>query len=166
MTEDRREFPNLYPSDEWSEITKFRYTTTLVLHRKPEALEKRKHGRDALYVVSQPYTVEFDLDSSNRTVTVPAGLLTDLVSVPSIARGIVGRVGPHLEAAIVHDFLYGAWEDLDIEADKAHRQFADRLMLAGMEAANIGWFKRNLIYGAIRMLGWSAYSSETPVRWE
>ena len=65
------------------------------------------------YIVDQDYTVSFDVDDVEKTLTVPRGMLTDLASVPRVARGRVGKVGPHLAASIVHDFLFIAWQLLD-----------------------------------------------------
>ena len=156
-------FGSPYPDGDWSEITAFTYETPLHLYRAIEAVQIRE-GEDANCIVSQPYTVSFILDDERHEITVPRGMLTDLSSVPRLARWIVGRVGPHLEASIVQDFLYIAWQDVEpktpIERD---RKFADQLMLAAMREANVG--KAWLIHRAIRTFGWSAYKSPDPHRY-
>lgn len=74
-----------------------------------------------------------DTEEDRRSITVSKGMLTDLASVPRCFRWYAGRVGPHLEAAIVHDFLYVAWQDLKEMCPKpGMRFFADRIMLAAM----------------------------------
>ena len=87
-------------------------------------------------------------------VRIPQGLLTDLASVPRGFRGIVGRVGPHLEAAIVHDFMYGdrVRTEYPIFTHWTRKQ-ADQLFLAGMKKAGVGWALRHLIYRAVRIGG-------------
>ena len=153
------EFDNPYPELGWKEITNFEYKSPLVLYRSIETVQYRGGKEDADYIVALPYTVSFKLDGKTRSLTVPKGMLTDLASVPSLARSIIGRVGPHLEAAIVHDFLYIAWQNLnDHGARKEDQKFADKLMDVAMEEAKVGRIKRNLIYGALWAAGWIAYS--------
>lgn len=161
-TKDRHshvpDFDDPYPEPGWKEITDFEYRSPLVLYRSSKAVRYRGGRRDADYIVAVPYTVSFKLDDTMRSLTVPKGMLTDLASVPPLARSIVGRVGPHLEAAIVHDFLYIAWQDVaDRNARRADRAFADKLMRVAMRTARVRPCRRNLIYGAIRAGGWWAY---------
>jgi hypothetical protein len=76
--------------------------------------------RESQYILAREYRVELTLDSRHaHTITVPAGMLTDLASVPAFGRSIVGRVGPHLEAAIVDDFtLSGLARPAGHDADR------------------------------------------------
>ncbi len=144
-------------------ITDFEYVTPLWLYRSATAVQFRSGKADADYVVARPYTVHFKLDGDERVITVPQGMLTDLASVPAAARSLVGRVGPHLEASIVHDFLYIAWQDLPgVEARKDDRDFADELMRVAMIKAKVGWFKRTLIHSAVRLAGWFVYRGANP----
>jgi hypothetical protein len=159
----------LYPYYNLAEasIVDFRYITPLVLKRTVEALKARS-GEDGDYIVAQPYSVEFRVEGRNEwnTVTVPAGLITDLASVPRIARSVIDRVGPHLEAAIVHDYLYVAWQDIPgRDARDQDRYFADQLFLAGMVAAGVSWTKRNLIYRAVRTFGSPVYRGLNSARY-
>jgi len=155
---------NPYPQQAWSAIINFRYITDLRLLRLAEQRDLDV-PRETQYIIAREYRVELTLDSGRvHTVAVPAGMLTDLASVPSFARGIVGRVGPHLEAAIVHDFLYRVWRDLPgVTPNAEMHRFADAVMLAGMQAAGMGW-KAKLIHAALRVAGKRAFfgSSMTP----
>ena len=156
-------FDDPYPRREWEEITDVAYLTALELYRDKDALKMRGGQGDADYVVSRPYSIGFKLDGEERTITVPRGMLTDLASVPSLARSVVGRVGRHLEASIVHDFLYIAWQDLPGgEPRREDRRFADELMLAAMECAKVRGFRRQVIYRAVRAFGWPAYAGRNP----
>ena len=93
-------------------------------------------------------------------------MLTDLSSVPWFLRWFVGRVGPHLEASIVHDFLYIAWQDLGTRGAKPEDSaFADKLLCVGMEAAEVGWIKRSFIYLGVKLFGWCAYQQPNPERY-
>lgn len=151
-------FDGPYPKT-WSEISGFSYDTPLQLRRDIKAVKTRRK-KDADYIVAADYTVSFKVDGRPARVTVPAGMATDLASVPRFSRSVVGRVGPHLEASIVHDYLYIAWQDLDGHgARKQDRDFADELLRVAMDEAKVG--KRNLfiIHRAVRLFGWSVYQS-------
>lgn len=151
------EFDNPYPKREWSQITDFRYDTPLVLYRGIEAV-KKADGRDADYISLRPYTIRYRLDGDQHSITVPPGMLTDLASVPRAGRWLIGRVGPHLEASIVHDFLYIAWQDIPgYGAREDDRAFADELFRVGMKQAKVSGFKKAMIYRAVRWFGGGTY---------
>lgn len=155
------EFANPYPNPGWQEITDFEYQSPLVLYRHIDAVKYRGDKEDADYIVALPYTVNFKLDGAARSITVPKGMLTNLASVPWWARWAVSRVGPHLEASIVHDFLYIAWQNLKGYTAKVEDQkFADALMDKAMEKAKVGRITRNMISGALWLRGWSKYKKE------
>ncbi len=141
-----------YPPD-WRDLGAVRFLTDLVLLRLKDAVQMRD-GEDADYIVGEDYTISLVVDGMEWGITVPAGLITDLTSVPALLRWYVGRVGPWLEAAIVHDYLYIAWQDVEgrkpLDRDRA---FADLVMLRAMEAAKVGLVRRWLIYGAVRAFG-------------
>ena len=85
-------------------------------------------------------------------------MLTDLASTLAPTRPLISQVGPHLEASIVHGFLYIAWQDLGGgEARSEDRRFADKLMRIAMKAANVSSWKRFLIYNAVRIGGGGVY---------
>ena len=153
--------PNPYPSRYWKKITQFRYTTPLILRRNVDALLNRPDpDKDAYYVVHKPYTVRYRLDNKNHSLTVPAGFLTDLVSAPRLAAWFkIRRVGPYLEAAIVHDYLYVAWQYLKAQKNRKARKkdwhFSNKLMLSAMEEANVSISQRQKIFNAV----------ESPIAW-
>jgi hypothetical protein len=157
---------NPYPSPGWEEISDFEYLTPLRLYRDAKAVPMRD-GEDAEYVVSDDYRVRYRLDGKPREITVPAGMLTDLASVPRVARWLVDRVGPHLEAAIVHDFLYIAWQDVagGRGAREEDRRFADELMRVAMESAKVGATSRFVIHNAVRSFGGRAFEEPNERRY-
>jgi hypothetical protein len=86
--------------------------------------------------------------------------------VPRVARWLVDRVGPHLEAAIVHDFLYIAWQDVaGGGAREEDRRFADELMRVAMESAKVGATSRFVIHNAVRSFGRRAYEEPNERRY-
>lgn len=144
--------PDPYPG-EFQEVTEFVYESRLVLAREPEALEDAARAKVS-YIVDEDYTVSYKVDGERRSLTVPRGMLTDLASVPSVARSIIGRVGPHLEASIVHDYLYVAWQLFDgREPRKVDYRFANEVMYAGMRAADCSWLQRTAVKVAFGMPG-------------
>ena len=152
---------NPYPDDYAGEaIGEFEYLTPLVLRREVDAVEMRGGKDDADYIVGADYKVRFRIagETAKRTIVVPRGMLTDLASVPRFAQSIVSRVGPHLEASIVHDFLYVAWQDIaGAAARKADWNFADELFRVAMKAAAVDLDQIVAIHGAVRFFGWPVY---------
>ncbi|MHA3913801.1 DUF1353 domain-containing protein [Halovulum sp. GXIMD14793] len=150
------------PADPYPEhpgrVSDFSYEDGLMLLRLKDAVSARK-GRDADYIVGADYTITYHLDGTGpHKITVPRGMMTDLVSVPPLFRTWVGRVGPYLEAAIVHDYLYIAWQDEDGGVPrKQDRRFADQLFLVGMRAAKVRSYSAWPIYVAVRLMGGFAY---------
>ncbi|MEL7344876.1 MAG: DUF1353 domain-containing protein, partial [Pseudomonadota bacterium] len=149
-------FDDPYPQGRVT-ITDFHYDTALVLLRLTEGADMEPNvrqwfnrNREAKYVVAGSYTVRWQgANGEAGTIVVPRGMMTDLTSVPPLFRGLVNRVGPWLEAAIVHDFLCIAWRTMDGRGTAARRLFADHIMWAAMDKANVGTTK-HLIYRAIR----------------
>ena len=165
--------PNPYPSRRWKKITQFRYTTPLILRRNVDALLNRPDpNKDTYYVVHKPYTVRYRLDNKSHSLTVPAGFLTDLVSAPRWA-GLVNirRVGPYLEAAIVHDYLYVAWQHLEARKNRRARRkdwhFSNRLMRSAMKEAKVKRSRRRRIFKAVESeIAWGNYRDPNPRSFE
>jgi len=131
------QIPDPYRPD-FERITDFEYRSRLALVREPKKVRPA-----ARYVVSEPYTVRFKVDGQQETLTVPRGMVTDLVSVPRFGRWAVGQAGRALEAAIVHDFLYIAWQLFPgREPRREHWRYANHLMYAGLDALGNGWRDR------------------------
>jgi hypothetical protein len=161
------DFTNPYTDEKWKEITEFKYDTPLRLYRAIETVQQRD-GDDADYLVAEPYSVRIRLDDRPyMRITVPKGLVTDLASVPRFAQSVVGRVGPHLEASIVHDFMYVAWQCKCMAgrgAKDKDRRFADEVFLAGMKEAGMEWVDRQSIYEVVRLAGDVVYKAGDAVR--
>ena len=146
----------IYP-EKATEIVNFNYLDDLVLTRRINAVKTRK-GSDAKYIVIKDYRVRLDLKEIPEGkefchyVLVPENMTTDLASVPFCFRWIVSRVGPHLEACIVHDWLYMAWQTENLDSTVLrkkrvqYRKFSDDVLNAGMKKANVDPFRRILIY--------------------
>lgn len=157
--------PSAYPQEP-VKVLHFTYFDDLLLTRKIAAVKNRK-SEDANYVVTKDYCSEVTIQDQNGNqsqfpIEVPRCLITDLASVPKLARWFVGRVGPHLEASIVHDWLYVAWQDnvpqvQNLTPTDAMRCFADEVYLVGMRAAKVSRWKSWLIHKAVRISGKSSF---------
>ena len=166
MRQNHPDWPtNPYP-DEWQEITGFDYRSALSLLRPLNTVSHRL-GEDADYILQRDFLFDYTLDGGDvRRIVVPRGLITDLTSVPRLLRVFVGRVGPWLEAAILHDYLYIAWQDVPgLGARPRDRLFADRMMLCAMQEAGVGWFDRTVIYLAVRTFGAATYAERDEKRY-
>ncbi len=149
-----------YPAPGWKCITGFRFKTDLCLTRLQERDPRFKSEKQ--YLVAKDYIIRVELDGSTvQVITVPRGTVTDLASVPRIFRWYVGRVGRHLEASIVHDWLYVAWQEHRLPPTDNMRLFSDRIMLAGMQASGMGC-KAYAIYWAIRAFGTCVFYGRNP----
>ncbi len=113
----------------WAGISGFRYESDLKLARRKDGLPQV--SREAQYIVAKDHSVSFCLDGERRRIRVTKGTLTDLASVPRPFRILVGRVGPHLEAAIVHDYQYIAWQRAGLAPDEADAAFHGRTHARG-----------------------------------
>ena len=140
-------------------VTGFRYLNDLHLTRQISAVKARR-GRDANYVVAKNFEAEVQLESEGGEpypICVPADFRTDLASVPPLARGYIGRVGPHLEASVIHDWLYVAWREEKRRPTEQMRRFADDVFLFAMAEAKVGQLTRSVIYKAVAWFGWKAF---------
>ena len=157
--------PDPYPGGPVA-VRKFRYEQSLVLLRLKTAIKTRS-DEDAHFIVAADYRVTWtDGDGTEVEIVVPRGMLTDLASVPPVFRSLVSRVGPWLEAAVVHDFLTIAWRVLDGDGTAQRRLFADDVMWAAMDAAKVSWWRKRLIYGAVRAAALVFYPRrEPPAPW-
>ena len=120
-------------------VSDFRYLESL-------HVERRVVGNGKLFWVSRDYTVEFLLDGVATPYTVPAGTPTDFASIPSAAQGIVQVLGPHIEAAVVHDKMCidrGPWSS---------RTAAD-IFNEAMKAADVAAWRRTIMYRAVLWFG-------------
>ena len=144
-------------------IDGFLYSDWLVLGRSPSTL--KRGNREAMYVVMEDYTVTLAYEGRYMQparadpITVPKGMTTDMASVPKIFRNIIGRIGPHLEACIVHDWLYIAWQMQDRMPTREDHDFANRVLYAGLKAAKCHWVTRVGMWIAMEFpfISWSVF---------
>ena len=153
-----------FPSHSIDKITEFKYLDELrfVRHAQVHVDKVPK----SLWQLSANFRVQMKIHPEvGRPVVwkikVPRGLFTDLTSVPEALWSVVGPIGTHLEASVVHDYLYMAWTDYRDEALKRDWNFADSVFEAGMEASDVDPFDHTVIFSAVRLLGWGVFKSKS-----
>ena len=73
----------------------------------------------------------YEIKRTGKTITVPAGFVTDFASVPWYARSLISVLGRHSIPAIVHDYLY--WEQ------RCTRDQADAILREAMNEYSSSW---------------------------
>lgn len=81
-----------------------------------------------------------------RVITVPAGFITDLASIPQFLWNILPPIGKYDRAAVLHDFLYRMGGVTKAQADGVLKEV--------MEFRQVAWATRWAIYAGVRTGGW------------
>ena len=117
-----------------------------------------KNGR-SLWGLHDP--LSYAPQDRRHTVTVPAGFVTDLTSVPRFAWMVLPPDGPSVKAAVIHDFLYatsgtGSWKrhPTAITRERPYsRPEADNILREALKNRGVGVLRRNIIWVAVRVGG-------------
>lgn len=101
--------------------------------------------------------VVYRIGSSEISLTVPRGFVTDFASIPQLfwSTGLAPD-GRYSKAALIHDYLY--W------TQRCTRRQADNILLIAMKESEVGRAARTLIYGAVRLGGAGAWSANARAR--
>lgn len=102
------------------------------------------HGDDWRLVLPLIY-----LRSDYTAITVPAGFITDLASIPRLLHPLIPVNGKHRAAAVLHDYLYAM--------QTMPRAQCDAIFLEAMEACGVRWTQRWAMYSAVRVGGWAPW---------
>lgn len=107
-------------------------------------------------------------DDPKELITVPAGFVTDLASVPRPVWSIYPPDGPWVKAAVVHDFLYdtggsGLWNQSTgiTRVAPYSRAEADHVLREAMADRGVGPWERSVIWSAVRLGGGRAWGRQT-----
>ncbi|EBL9832047.1 phage tail protein [Salmonella enterica] len=98
--------------------------------------------------VHEPFAFYLSDDESD-VISVPAGFVTDLATVPRIFWVLLPPDGKYAKAAIIHDYLY----DNALRTKKE----ADKIFLDGMAVLGVPKWKRIIMYWAVRLFGRGMY---------
>ncbi|HFW3711885.1 TPA: DUF1353 domain-containing protein [Salmonella enterica subsp. enterica serovar 6,7:y:-] len=103
--------------------------------------------------VYEPFELYLSEDISD-IISVPAGFVTDLATVPRIFWTLMPPDGKYAKAAIIHDWMY----DNALRTKKE----ADKIFLDGMTVLGVPRWKRTIMYYAVRLFGKGMYNRKTP----
>ena len=96
-------------------------------------------------------------EAGGRTISVPAGFLFDLSSVPRVLWGLIAPFELSIVAPLVHDFLYSYQGSLpagSVTPPHAYsRAEADRLFRTTMEQEGVTAWRRQAAYASVRAFG-------------
>lgn len=165
-----RMFPRLEP---YTEAHK-RYFETML----PKGVVMPK-VREDIFILTEDFTVTWMLDDGTwLSLTIPAGFITDVASIPWLLTLLKKRDGVIRVAAIPHDLCYQLKEllvKLGIikvwteykgwavpQGLKWGKRESDKLFAKIMKAFNVKL--SGLVYSGVRFGGWFAYWSNDPVR--
>ena len=109
-------------------------------------LENACDDDEGKWLVAHPLIYQSDIIED--AITVPFGFQTDLASIPRlpIIYWLTGNTSQ--AAAVVHDYLY-------VTHVKVSRRTADRVLLEASELTRVSWWRRVLMYLAVRLFGGS-----------
>ena len=85
-----------------------------------------------------------------RQITVPAGFITDLASIPPLLRPVFDPADASRLPAVLHDWLYCRKETT--------RAQADGLFLEALKRSGVGLVRRWAMYAGVRAGGWLYWS--------
>lgn len=106
------------------------------------------------WIVKEPLI--YIIGSSQDSVTVPVGFVTDMASIPPILRSLIQQNGPYLLPAVVHDYLY--W------TQTCTRGQADSIFRLAMIENEVAPADREAIFAAVRAAGRFAWDANTEER--
>ena len=116
-------------------------------------------GKD-YYQITQSFRYYLSEDQKDVWGYVPAGFLTDGASVPRPLWWLIAPFGVHGQAAVLHDILCETGTMFRNEIPyEVSRKEADQIFRDAMKATRVSWWKRNLMYGAVRL--WSTFGFQT-----
>ncbi len=118
--------------------------------RTPLVLEADR--RPDNWIVRAPLV--WEADSDGERITVPAGTLTDLASIPQFLRNI-GFLDPNGHSrlpAVLHDYLYRGGT-VDRTGERVTRAQADALLRAALLSEGAGQSVATIFYLAVRSCG-------------
>ena len=114
------------------------------------------------WLLIHPFTYEIGSEGSGRSISVPAGFVTDFASVPRFFWRLLPPTGKYGKASVLHDYLYqggGVTEEV-MEQDHTFtvispvtRKQADDIFLEAMIVLGVNTWTRRMIYWGVRMGG-------------
>lgn len=110
----------------------------------PKRLEGRFVGNGQWKLI-RPFIYHSEIGGE---IEVPIDFISDGASIPRLSQVIVGSPwsGKFVEAAVIHDWGY--------HIQKLPRKKVDLIFLEAMKILKVPFWKRRVIFRAVRMFGW------------
>lgn len=86
---------------------------------------------------------------AEEMIIVPSGFITDLASIPWLARTIVPHQRAERMPAVVHDFLF-------VIQDRTLPE-VDRIIKEAMQDTGVGWYARTMINTGLAIGSWAPW---------
>ncbi len=122
-----------------------------------------RNGR-SLWALQRALTYQTGADPS-EIITVPAGFVTDLASIPRPIWSFFPPDGPWVKGAVIHDFLYytqgtGLWYGRrGVSRSRPYtRAESDAILREAMADRGIGAWAQFVIWAAARLGGWIGWA--------
>lgn len=138
------------------------FTGKLVLVLLQDKLHPSIRAGRSLWGVERPMTYR---TIAGDTITVPAGMVTDLASIPAPISALLPPDGPWTQAAVVHDLCYrssgtGVWHGRRAFSRTVlyTRAECDGLLLEAMQALGLSGWRVEAIYLGVRVGGAAGFS--------
>lgn len=121
------------------------FTELLLVEQLPNGFWKIE--RDLVYFVGE--------EGSEDKITVSAGFISDFFSIPFPATMFLPKSEKGNAAAVLHDFLFSILGEVKTPYNNIKRTRAqcDKIFLESMKVLGVNWFKRWIMYRAVRMGG-------------
>lgn len=92
-------------------------------------------------------------EDSDEIIHIEEGYMTDLASIPRVARWLIPKLGRHAQAAVVHDKCY--------QHHLYPQKKCDQIFLEAMKVLKVPFWKRRIMYRALRIGGWVSYGKHS-----
>lgn len=126
------------------------------LSLSPLELRKRGLTNRKIAIFELQEHIRFHSDIAKGDIVVPAGLVSDLASIPRFAWSIfMTPDDPRISlGAYVHDFLYTGYGKYDLFKDPLTRQQCDAILaFEAMDELGASKFQQKAVYYALRLFG-------------
>lgn len=116
-------------------------------------VEEAGESREGRYCVRLLEALEYRVGSADSAeiITVPSGFVTDFASIPWGLWNLFPPLGLWARPAIIHDYLYDRG---GMTARRTYtRKEADMIFREAMEVVGVPAWRRQVMYGAVRLGG-------------
>lgn len=112
---------------------------------------RRIIGQDNIWQLKEPLVWK---EINKEQIIVPKNFIFDFASVPRLFAGFIPKVGYKYDrASCLHDWLY---------MTQLHgRKECDEIFLKAMKTEKVSWWKRNIMYYAVRIGGGFVWKKHT-----